>query len=101
MTNNLYSEDMLAGLGASLVSPAVVALAAEDAPRPCAILLAGAGSFEQAHVTMTRGLFLGDGETVADTLLDRSAEIGGRDQDTVPARGEAQISMKWPLAPRK
>ena len=93
MTNNLYSEDMLAGLGASLVSPAVVALAAEDAPSR-AILLAGAGSFEQAHVTMTRGLFLGDGETVADTLLDRLAEIGGRDQDTVPARGEAQYQYE-------
>ncbi|MDG2534413.1 SDR family NAD(P)-dependent oxidoreductase [Sphingomonas sp. HITSZ_GF] len=93
MTNGLYADEMLAGLGASLVSPAVVALAAEDAPSR-AILLAGAGSFEQAHVTMTRGLFLGDGEAVADTLLDRLAEVSARDGERIPARGEEQYQYE-------
>jgi NAD(P)-dependent dehydrogenase (short-subunit alcohol dehydrogenase family) len=93
MTNGLYSEDMLAGLDASMVSPAIVALAAEDAPNR-AILLAGAGSFEQAHITMTRGLFLGDGDAVADTLLDRLGEVSSRDHDIVPARGEEQYQYE-------
>jgi NAD(P)-dependent dehydrogenase (short-subunit alcohol dehydrogenase family) len=89
MTNELYSPETLAGLDASLVSPAVVALASEDAPTRT-ILLAGAGSFEAAHVTMTRGLFLGEGEQVADALLDRLAEITARNGEIVPARGEEQ-----------
>jgi NAD(P)-dependent dehydrogenase (short-subunit alcohol dehydrogenase family) len=93
MTNNLYSAEMLAGLDASLVSPAVVALAAEDAPNRT-ILLAGAGSFEQAHVTMTRGLFLGDGDAVADTLLEHLAEIAAREGERIPARGEEQYQYE-------
>ncbi|WHU04518.1 SDR family NAD(P)-dependent oxidoreductase [Sphingomonas sp. NIBR02145] len=93
MTNGLYSEEMLAGLDASLVSPAVVALAAEDAPNR-AILLAGAGSFEQAHVSMTRGLFLGDGAGVADTLLDRLEAVGDRAGEVIPARGEEQYQYE-------
>ncbi|WP_342249895.1 SDR family NAD(P)-dependent oxidoreductase [Sphingomonas sp. OTU376] len=93
MTNGLYSEEMLAGLDASLVSPAVVALAAEDAPNR-AILLAGAGSFEQAHVSMTRGLFLGDGAGVADTLLDRLDAVGDRAGEVIPARGEEQYQYE-------
>jgi NAD(P)-dependent dehydrogenase (short-subunit alcohol dehydrogenase family) len=93
MTNGLYSEEMLAGLDAALVSPAVVALAAEDAPTR-AILLAGAGSFEQAHVTMTRGLFLGDAEGVADTLLEQLDPVGGREGEVIPARGEEQYQYE-------
>ena len=89
MTNDLYAPEMLAGLDASLVSPAVVALASENAPTRT-ILLAGAGSFEAAHVTMTRGLFVGDGEDAAHTLLARLAEVTDRDGEAVPARGEEQ-----------
>lgn len=93
MTNGLYSPEMLAGLDSSLVSPAIVALAAEDAPSR-AILLAGAGSFEQAHVTMTQGLFLGGGDTVADELLDRLDQVGARDGERIPARGEEQYQYE-------
>ena len=93
MTNGLYSPEMLAGLDSSLVSPAIVALAAEDAPNR-AILLAGAGSFEQAHVTMTQGLFLGGGEAVADELLDRLDQVRARDGERIPARGEEQYQYE-------
>jgi len=89
MTNNLYDPQILAGLDPAMVSPAVVALASEDAPSR-AIMLAGAGSFEQAHVTMTRGLFLGDGADVADTLMARMTEVANRDGDMLPADGQAQ-----------
>ena len=89
MTNDLYSPEMLAGLDASLVSPAVVVLAGEAAPTRT-ILLAGAGSFEQAHVTMTRGVFLGDGEDVADALLARLDDVAGREGEVIPVRGEEQ-----------
>jgi NAD(P)-dependent dehydrogenase (short-subunit alcohol dehydrogenase family) len=89
MTDGLYSPEMLAGLDPSLVSPAVVALASEDAPTRT-ILLAGAGAFEAAHVTMTTGLFLGEGEDTADTLLARLGEVTARGGEAVPIRGEEQ-----------
>jgi NAD(P)-dependent dehydrogenase (short-subunit alcohol dehydrogenase family) len=89
MTNDLYPPDVLAGLDSSLVSPAVVVLASEHAPTR-AVILAGAGGFEQAHVTMTRGVFLGDGADVADVLLARLDEVAAREGETVPARGEQQ-----------
>jgi NAD(P)-dependent dehydrogenase (short-subunit alcohol dehydrogenase family) len=89
MTNELYAPEILAQLGSSLVSPAVVVLASEYAPTR-AILLAGAGGFEQAHITMTQGVFLGGGEPDADALLERLGEVADRAGDTVPERGEAQ-----------
>lgn len=89
MTNDLYAPEMLTGLDASLVSPAVVVAASEEAPTRT-ILLAGAGSFEQAYVTMTRGVFLGEGDDVADALLVRMNEIGDRDGESVPAGGPEQ-----------
>ena len=89
MTNGLYSGEALAGLGPELVSPAVVALTGPDAPTR-RIILAGAGCFEQANVTMTAGLHLGDGEDVADRLLGRLDEVGARAGEVVPADGGSQ-----------
>ncbi|GAA0637034.1 SDR family NAD(P)-dependent oxidoreductase [Brevundimonas lenta] len=89
MTNDLYSPELLAGLDASLVSPAVVVLASDQAPNR-AVLLAGAGSFEQAHVTMTRGVFLDAGDATAEALLDRLDEVAHREGESIPARGEEQ-----------
>ena len=89
MTNGLYSEEALAGLGADLVSPAVLALVGPDAPTR-RILLAGAGCFEQANITMTQGLWLGGGETVADRLLDRLGDVGDRGGEFVPENGGRQ-----------
>lgn len=89
MTNDLYSPEILAQLGTSLVSPAVVVLASEQAPTR-AVILAGAGAFEQAHVTMTQGVYLGEGEAVADTLLRRLDEVADRKDEMIPERGEAQ-----------
>ena len=93
MTNDLYAPEMLTGLDASLVSPVVVVAASEEAPTRT-ILLAGAGSFEQAHVTMTRGVFLGAGDDVADALLSRMGEIGDREGDSVPAGGPEQYQYE-------
>ena len=59
MTEGLYSEEDLKGLSTDLVSPGVVALASANAPTKT-ILLAGSGAFEQAHITMTQGVYVGD-----------------------------------------
>jgi NAD(P)-dependent dehydrogenase (short-subunit alcohol dehydrogenase family) len=89
MTNDLYPEEALARLGADLVSPAVVALTGPDAPTR-RIILAGAGSFEQANITMTRGIYLQPGPTVADQLTERLADIADRDGEIVPEAGGVQ-----------
>ncbi len=89
MTEGLYAPEVLARLGPERVSPAVVVLASEDAPTR-SILLAGAGSFEQAHITMTEGVYLGEGPTVADDLLQRLDAVANRDGETIPPRGEVQ-----------
>ncbi|KKW92066.1 SDR family NAD(P)-dependent oxidoreductase [Sphingobium chungbukense] len=89
MTNGLYSQEVLSTLGAEIVSPAVVALVAENAPNR-RILLAGGGSFEQANITMTQGLFLAESDDVANDILVRLDEIADRTDEMIPLSGVEQ-----------
>ena len=89
MTEGLYSADDLRGLSTDLVSPGVVALAAEDAPTRV-VLLAGAGAFEQAHITMTRGIHIGAAQDAAEQVQSGWALISDRTGETVPASGAEQ-----------
>lgn len=89
MTEGLYSEEDLRGLGSDLVSPGVVALAAEDAPTRM-VLLAGAGAFERAHVTMTRGVHVGDVPDAAERVQAQWDAISDRSGEQVPGSGAAQ-----------
>ena len=91
MTAGLYSEDDLKGLSTDLVSPGVVALAAETAPTRT-ILLAGAGAFEQAHITMTRGIHVGDAPDAADRIQAQWSRIADRTGEQVPESGAAQYT---------
>ncbi len=89
MTDRLYSDEALQGLSTDLVSPGVVALASERAPTRT-VLLAGAGSFEQAHVTLTHGLYVGDAPDAADFIEANWARITDREGEMVPASGAVQ-----------
>ncbi|MDZ4364901.1 SDR family NAD(P)-dependent oxidoreductase [Brevundimonas sp.] len=89
MTDGLYSEDALKGLSTDLVSPGVVALAAKDAPTRV-VLLAGAGGFEQAHITMTRGIHVGASPDAALQVQANWDRIADRSDEQVPASGAAQ-----------
>ncbi|HEV2081057.1 MAG TPA: SDR family NAD(P)-dependent oxidoreductase [Brevundimonas sp.] len=91
MTEGLYSADDLRDLGPDLVSPGVVALAADEAPTRT-ILLAGAGGFEQAHVTMTRGVHVGARDDAAEEVARSWAAIGDRTGEVVPDSGAAQYA---------
>jgi len=91
MTEGLYSADDLKGLSTDLVSPGVVALVATDAPTRV-ILLAGAGAFEQAHITMTQGIHVGDASDAADQVQARWASIADRTSEQVPPSGAAQYN---------
>ncbi|MBI2728712.1 MAG: SDR family NAD(P)-dependent oxidoreductase [Polaromonas sp.] len=90
MTEELLTPEDLALLAATSVSPGLVALVTEDAPTRT-ILLAGAGGFEQAHITMTQGIYIKPEDLHAETLIARMAEVADRDGETVPATGFDQL----------
>jgi NAD(P)-dependent dehydrogenase (short-subunit alcohol dehydrogenase family) len=93
MTKGVYTEEALAKLSPDSVSPAVVALSREDAPTRT-ILLAGAGNFSQAHITMTKGIFLGDAGDAADQILMRLDELADRKGEAIPATGAEQYQRE-------
>jgi NAD(P)-dependent dehydrogenase (short-subunit alcohol dehydrogenase family) len=93
MTEGVLPPPALAHLGAERVSPALIALVGERAPTRM-ILLAGAGSFACAHVTMTRGIFLGGAPDIAGELCDRLDEVASRDDESVPGSGQEQYQLE-------
>ena len=93
MVGGLFPEDVTQALSPARVSPAVLALCADDAPNR-KIVCAGAGGFEQANVTLTRGVFLGEGEDVAERLQAAYDELGDRDGEIVPASALAQSELE-------
>jgi NAD(P)-dependent dehydrogenase (short-subunit alcohol dehydrogenase family) len=97
MTDGLFDDDQFAALAPDLVSPAVVALCAEDAPTR-RILLAGGGSFEAAHITMTRGRHLGGGVGTAEAVAAHMDALADRDGEFVPHEGFEQSRHELGLA---
>ncbi len=89
MTEGLMPQEVLDALKPEAVVPAMLVLAAQDAPNRT-ILCAGAGTFEAAHITMTQGVWLGVGADAPEQLAARLAEVTSRDGDTVPQSGAAQ-----------
>ena len=75
------------------MTPGLLALVAEDAPTG-AILCAGAGGFERAHVTLTQGIFVGMADDAAEQVVAQFDAISSRDGETVPASGSAQGGWK-------
>jgi NAD(P)-dependent dehydrogenase (short-subunit alcohol dehydrogenase family) len=93
MTQGVLPPDALAALAPEHVSPGLVALVGDDAPTRM-ILLAGAGSFEAAHLTMTRGVFLGDEADVAGQVREHLDQIRARGGEVVPAAGWEQYRLE-------
>lgn len=93
MTEGVLSPKDLEGLQPDAVSPGVVALAGEDAPSRM-ILLAGAGSFEAAHITMTQGIHLGNADDPVRGIAARLEEIRDRRDEMVPASGWEQYRLE-------
>ena len=89
MTAGLWPEAVLDAFRPELVTPALLVLAAEDAPNRL-ILCAGAGTFEAAHITVTNGVWIGGGEDAAERLRDRLLEVTDRTDATTPHGAEAQ-----------
>lgn len=93
MTRGVLSETALERLDPGLVSPGLLALVGENAPTR-AILCAGAGHFARAHVTLTKGHFVG-AETGADErVIAGWDQIGDRTDEIVPACGFIQVERE-------
>ena len=86
MTEGLLPPEATAVLTPERVSPGLIALVGDDAPTR-AILLAGGGSFECAHITMTRGIYIHDSEDVAEALCNRMADVQAQADQITPASG--------------
>ncbi|WP_294174524.1 SDR family NAD(P)-dependent oxidoreductase [uncultured Sphingomonas sp.] len=101
MTEQLLPPQALELLKPEYVSPALLALVAEDAPNRT-ILCAGAQGIEQAQVTLTRGISIAgmDDLHAAQAILDRLGEIGDPATATVPASGleQGQVEVGKALA---
>lgn len=85
MMEGILPAAQLAQFKPELVSPAVLALVADDAPNR-AILSAGAGGFELAYIAMTQGIALGEAAT-AEQILARWGELADRRDALVPTTG--------------
>ena len=99
MTEGLMPPEVLAQLAPEAVTPGLLHLVSEDAPTR-AILCAGAGSFERAHVTLTQGVHVGRGADAAEAVARRFDEISDRAGETVPDSGAAQGQREIALAAR-
>ena len=93
MTEGVLPAEALARLAPERVSPGLIALVDADAPTRM-VLLAGAGSFEAAHITMTRGIFVDEIDTAAEQLIARLDEVRSRRDETVPAMGWEQYRLE-------
>ena len=93
MLEGLFPAAQLDLLRPERVSPAVLALVSGDAPTR-AIVCAGAGGFELAHITLTKGIHLDDDSTAAEALLDKWGELADRQDEIVPGQGWEQVRLE-------
>lgn len=93
MTEGLMPEAVLAALQPEAVVPAMLVLAAQDAPTRT-ILCAGAGSFEAAHITLTQGVWLGNDTLTPERLGEKLAEVTSPAGQTMPQSGAAQGTLE-------
>ena len=89
MTEGLLPAEVLAALQPEAVVPAMLWLASTDAPNR-AIACAGAGTFEAAHITLSKGLHLGLADDTPERLAEAWAQVSDRGGDQVPESGAAQ-----------
>jgi len=87
MTEDLFPPDMLGLFRPELVAPAALYLVSDDAPTG-AILGAGAGVVQAAHVTLTRGVRLA--APTPEAVAAQYAAIDAREGEIVPQSGAEQ-----------
>ena len=93
MTEGIMPETMSRLMEPAAATPGLIYLVSDDAPTR-AILCAGAGSYARAYVTLTPGVFLGNGEDAAERVAARFDAISAREGDSVPKQAADQGSSE-------
>ncbi len=93
MTDTLFPPDVLEAMKPEAVSPAVLAMAHEDAPNR-AIINAGAGGFERTYVALTQGVHIPLGPDTPEQVVARFDEISRRDGDILPQNAGGQGGLE-------
>ena len=100
MTQDLFPPDMLGAFGPEAVVPAMLVLASEGAPTRTT-LCAGANAFEAAHVTLTRGAFVGLDADADSRLASCLAQVTDPAGQQAPGSGAGQGANEMRLAQDK
>ncbi len=98
MTEDLLFGEAGEALAPELISPGLVFLASEEAPQRT-VLAAGAGCFERANVTLTKGIYIGDSDDIAVTLAGRFADVCDRTDEIVPENAAVQTAVELTKVP--
>ena len=95
MTQGILPADQLNLLRPEFVASGVLALVAESAPTRT-ILCAGAGGFEAAHITLTKGIYVAGDPPSTEELVARWAEVVDRQHEITPEYGftQSEIELK-------
>jgi NAD(P)-dependent dehydrogenase (short-subunit alcohol dehydrogenase family) len=93
MLEGILPEEQLNLLKPEFVSPAVLALVAEEAPTR-AILCAGANGYELANVTLTQGIHIPAQPQAAEAILARWPELANRTGEMIPDQGFVQNQLE-------
>ncbi|SEQ51924.1 NAD(P)-dependent dehydrogenase, short-chain alcohol dehydrogenase family [Solimonas aquatica] len=89
MTEDIMPPEALAKLQPEAVSEGMLHLVSEHAPTR-AILCAGGGAFEAAHITLTQGIYVDDFGAIAETVAQRFDQVRARENEFVPDNGMQQ-----------
>jgi NAD(P)-dependent dehydrogenase (short-subunit alcohol dehydrogenase family) len=89
MTEELFGQDELSLLSPQSVTPGLIYLVSPDAPTKT-VLCAGAGAFACSHVTLTEGIYAGDGPQAAERIAGQAAALADRHGESVPGAGFEQ-----------
>jgi len=93
MTRGILSEQQLNLLKPECVASGVLALVAQSAPTRT-ILCAGAGGFEVANITLTKGIYIAGDPPSAEELVERWADVVDRHDETTPEYGFSQSEVE-------
>ena len=89
MTEGLMPQEVLDALKPEAVVPAMLVAVSEQAPSRM-IFAAGAGTYEAAHVTLTKGVHLGLTPDTPERLAAALEQVRDRSGETVPQVGGEQ-----------
>jgi NAD(P)-dependent dehydrogenase (short-subunit alcohol dehydrogenase family) len=92
-SGGILPDHVVRALEASAVSPAVLALVGSEAPNRM-IICAGCGSFEQASITLTKGVHIDPCDDMDDKIVAALQAIGDRTGDMIPANSGVPVFLE-------